>query len=128
MIKLLIFDWDDVITLGSKEGYYQCYRKTIKEFGIEYGFHNFTRTHDYFFTSWFINISSCDDLVNDILTTFKSNKEKLSIFELIESLLMLIAEKHGATVVPINNIFTMQIIVVFNKLVFKCISPVNHYY
>ncbi len=34
MLRLIIFDWDDVITLGSKEGYYQCYRKTLKEFGI----------------------------------------------------------------------------------------------
>lgn len=34
MIKLIIFDWDDVITLGAKEGYYACYRETIKELGI----------------------------------------------------------------------------------------------
>jgi phosphoglycolate phosphatase len=34
MIKLIAFDWDDVITLGSKEGYYNCYRETLKEFGI----------------------------------------------------------------------------------------------
>ena len=34
MLKLIIFDWDDVITLGSKEGYYQCYRETLKEFDI----------------------------------------------------------------------------------------------
>ncbi len=36
MLKLIIFDWDDVITLGSKEGYYQCYRETIKDLGIEF--------------------------------------------------------------------------------------------
>lgn len=29
MVKLIIFDWDDVFTLGSKEGYYECYRKAI---------------------------------------------------------------------------------------------------
>ena len=34
MIKVIIFDWDDVITLGAKDGYYQCYRETIKEFNI----------------------------------------------------------------------------------------------
>ena len=34
MIKLLVFDWDDVITLGSKEGYYACYRETLNELGI----------------------------------------------------------------------------------------------
>lgn len=34
MIKLIIFDWDDVITLGSKEGYYNCYRETLKELGV----------------------------------------------------------------------------------------------
>ncbi len=34
MIKLLVFDWDDVIILGAKEGYYVCYRETLKEFGI----------------------------------------------------------------------------------------------
>jgi phosphoglycolate phosphatase-like HAD superfamily hydrolase len=34
MVKLIIFDWDDVITLGAKDGYYQCYRKTLKEFNI----------------------------------------------------------------------------------------------
>lgn len=34
MIKLIIFDWDDVITLGSKAGYYNCYRETLKEVGV----------------------------------------------------------------------------------------------
>lgn len=34
MKKLLIFDWDDVVTLGSKEGYYACYRETLNELGI----------------------------------------------------------------------------------------------
>lgn len=34
MIKLIIFDWDDVFTLGAKEGYYACYRKTINDVGI----------------------------------------------------------------------------------------------
>ena len=34
MTRLIIFDWDDVITLGAKEGYYQCYRETLKEFDI----------------------------------------------------------------------------------------------
>ena len=34
MIKLIIFDWDDVIVLGSKQGYYNCYRETLKELGI----------------------------------------------------------------------------------------------
>ena len=34
MIKLLVFDWDDVITIGGKEGYYECYRKTLKELGV----------------------------------------------------------------------------------------------
>lgn len=34
MIKLVIFDWDDVIVLGSKKGYYDCYRETIDNLGI----------------------------------------------------------------------------------------------
>lgn len=34
MIKLIVFDWDDVVTLGSKEGYYACYRETLKALGI----------------------------------------------------------------------------------------------
>ena len=34
MIKLIIFDWDDVITLGSKEGYFKCYHETMAELGI----------------------------------------------------------------------------------------------
>jgi phosphoglycolate phosphatase len=34
MIELIIFDWDDVLVLGSKEGYYNCYKKTLKELGI----------------------------------------------------------------------------------------------
>lgn len=29
MIKLIIFDWDDVITLGSKEGYFACYHAAL---------------------------------------------------------------------------------------------------
>ncbi len=33
-IKLLIFDWDDVFTLGSKEGYFACYHETLVELGI----------------------------------------------------------------------------------------------
>lgn len=34
MIKLLIFDWDDVFTLGAKEGYYACYRKALNAVSI----------------------------------------------------------------------------------------------
>lgn len=34
MIKLIIFDWDDVITLGSKEGYFACYHKMLEEVGV----------------------------------------------------------------------------------------------
>lgn len=34
MIKLIMFDWDDVIILGSKKGYYNCYRETLKELGV----------------------------------------------------------------------------------------------
>lgn len=33
-IKLIIFDWDDVFTLGSKEGYFACYHETLNELGI----------------------------------------------------------------------------------------------
>lgn len=35
MIKLIIFDWDDVITLGSKEGYFQCYHQTLVDLGVK---------------------------------------------------------------------------------------------
>jgi beta-phosphoglucomutase-like phosphatase (HAD superfamily) len=38
MVKLIIFDWDDVITLGSKEGYYTCYEKTLKDLGLKISF------------------------------------------------------------------------------------------
>ena len=34
MIKLIIFDWDDVFTLGSKEGYIQCYHESLRELGV----------------------------------------------------------------------------------------------
>jgi phosphoglycolate phosphatase len=34
MIKLIIFDWDDVFTLGSKEGYFDCYHKAITGVGV----------------------------------------------------------------------------------------------
>ena len=33
-IKLLIFDWDDVFTLGSKEGYFACYHETLIGLGV----------------------------------------------------------------------------------------------
>lgn len=33
-IKLIIFDWDDVFTLGSKEGYYACYHQALKGVGM----------------------------------------------------------------------------------------------
>jgi phosphoglycolate phosphatase-like HAD superfamily hydrolase len=35
VIKLLIFDWDDVFTLGSKEGYIHCYHETLVELGVK---------------------------------------------------------------------------------------------
>lgn len=35
MKKLIIFDWDDVFTLGSKEGYFDCFHQTLVELGIE---------------------------------------------------------------------------------------------
>jgi phosphoglycolate phosphatase-like HAD superfamily hydrolase len=34
MIKLIIFDWDDVFTLGSKEGYVGCLHQTLVRLGI----------------------------------------------------------------------------------------------
>lgn len=34
MIKLIIFDWDDVFTLGSKEGYIKCLHDTLTDLGI----------------------------------------------------------------------------------------------
>ena len=33
-IRLIIFDWDDVFTLGSTKGYFACYHQTLKELGV----------------------------------------------------------------------------------------------
>ncbi len=35
MIKLIIFDWDDVFTLGSKEGYITCLHQTLVDLGVQ---------------------------------------------------------------------------------------------
>ena len=35
MIKLIIFDWDDVFTQGSIKGYYACYHAALKAVGVE---------------------------------------------------------------------------------------------
>jgi len=35
MIKSIIFDWDDVITLGSKDGYFACYHAALVGVGVE---------------------------------------------------------------------------------------------
>jgi len=35
MVKLIIFDWDDVFTLGSKEGYFKCYNAVLEELKIK---------------------------------------------------------------------------------------------
>jgi len=34
MIKLIIFDWDDVFTIGAKVGYFTCYHKAINGVGV----------------------------------------------------------------------------------------------
>lgn len=34
MVKLIISDWDDVITLGSKEGYFHCYHLMLLDLGV----------------------------------------------------------------------------------------------
>lgn len=34
MLKLIVFDWDDVITTGAIKGYFECYHKAIKDVGI----------------------------------------------------------------------------------------------
>lgn len=34
MIKLIVFDWDDVFTLGSKEGYVNCLHNTLAKLNI----------------------------------------------------------------------------------------------
>lgn len=34
MLKLIVFDWDDVITIGSKEGYMKCYHDALVEVGV----------------------------------------------------------------------------------------------
>jgi phosphoglycolate phosphatase-like HAD superfamily hydrolase len=37
MIKLIIFDWDDVFTLGSTQGYLKCYHEALVEVGVHLG-------------------------------------------------------------------------------------------
>lgn len=37
MIKLIIFDWDDVFTQNSIKGYYACYREALKGVGVALG-------------------------------------------------------------------------------------------
>jgi phosphoglycolate phosphatase len=34
MIKVIIFDWDDVFTLGSTEGYMKCYHQALQDVGV----------------------------------------------------------------------------------------------
>lgn len=34
-IKLVIFDWDDVFTRGSTEGYFKCYHQTLADLGVQ---------------------------------------------------------------------------------------------
>lgn len=34
MVKLIVFDWDDVFTLGSKEGYIACLHKTLEKLNV----------------------------------------------------------------------------------------------
>ncbi|MBN2095327.1 MAG: HAD family hydrolase [Candidatus Aenigmarchaeota archaeon] len=34
MLKVIAFDWDDVITLGAKDGYTRCYHETLQELGV----------------------------------------------------------------------------------------------
>ena len=33
MVRLIIFDWDDVFTLGSRDGYYACYKEVVDSVG-----------------------------------------------------------------------------------------------
>lgn len=35
MLKAILFDWDDVVTLGSKDGYFACYHKALEAVGVE---------------------------------------------------------------------------------------------
>ncbi|MEX2007040.1 MAG: HAD family hydrolase [Candidatus Saccharimonadales bacterium] len=35
MLKLIIFDWDDVFTRGSSRGYYKCYHEALVKVGAE---------------------------------------------------------------------------------------------
>ncbi|NCU38418.1 HAD family hydrolase [Candidatus Saccharibacteria bacterium] len=37
VIKLIIFDWDDVFTLGSTKGYYTCYHEALRGVGVDLG-------------------------------------------------------------------------------------------
>lgn len=35
MVKLIIFDWDDVFSIGSKEGYFKCYQAVLDAFDMK---------------------------------------------------------------------------------------------
>ncbi|MEI7580119.1 MAG: HAD family hydrolase [bacterium] len=35
MVKLIVFDWDDVITLGAKQGYFACYDAALLAVAVE---------------------------------------------------------------------------------------------
>jgi phosphoglycolate phosphatase-like HAD superfamily hydrolase len=37
MVELIIFDWDDVFTTGSIEGYYRCCQKALEAVGVAVG-------------------------------------------------------------------------------------------
>ena len=34
MIKLIAFDWDDVLVLGARDGYFSCYHETLVTLGV----------------------------------------------------------------------------------------------
>lgn len=36
MIKLIIFDWDDVFTQNSIKGYYKCYHEALNGVGVTF--------------------------------------------------------------------------------------------
>lgn len=35
MVKLIVFDWDDVFTMGSTNAYYACYHETLRQLGVK---------------------------------------------------------------------------------------------
>lgn len=145
MFKLIVFDWDDVITLGATEGYIACYHKAIIGIGVNIDpkierqtiLHNWGKTYKEEIRAVVGNHSELDEAVEIFKEEFFADTfiNHLTLVDGVNQLLLKLSEKYKLAVATGNHpdllvkkiIPRFNIPEVFSKIMYSSRIPSPEY-